>query len=407
MRWCVLQTSSVARSLPAIDRAPLWVEVVPHLDAKYGGIATSAPRAAVAAEATGIHRSAIVAFCSPDEQVTGLAASVDVFPLGRLKWLTSPALRRSLQQRLEDADAFHIHGLWQEHFAMVTAHAVDRRIPFVVSSHGMLDAWALHNKGVKKQVYSFMTARPRLARAACLRALTTTERDDFRRFGLRNPVATIPTGVDIPDVTAEEFLQRFPVLRGKRIVLYMGRIHHKKGPDLLCRAWAEIHRDFPDAHLVIAGPDSANTVHAIQTIVSERDLGASVLIPGLLDGRLPWSALRAAEIFVLPSHSEGLSRAVLEALGSSVPVLITHGCNFPEVRDHDCGLIVDTDERAVAGALAEMLRAPRSMLRRMGDNGARLIAERYSWSVVGRQQAALYRWVLGGGSPPPELPLDR
>jgi glycosyltransferase involved in cell wall biosynthesis len=385
---------------------PLWLEVLPHLDAKYGGIATSAPRASIAAAAAGAHRSAIAAFCLPDEQIGTVAGAVDLFPLGRLQWLTSPALRRRFHQTLAAADAYHIHGLWQEHSSMTAAYASRHGKPFVVSAHGMLDTWALDNKGFKKRLYAGLVERRHLARATCLRALTLTERDDYRRFGLRNPVAVIPNGVDIPETRSDEFFLRFPELRSKRIVLFMGRIHYKKGPALLCQAWARIHRSFPDAHLVIAGPDFENTSREVARLIADSGLSGSVSMPGLLQGSLTWAALRAAELFVLPSYSEGLSRAVLEALGCGLPVVITRACNFPEVAEHDCGLVIDADEEALARALSDMLGAPAAALQRMGRNGARLVRERFSWQVVGRQQALLYQWVLGGGAPPPELQVD-
>lgn len=388
------------------EPGPLWMEVLPHLDAKYGGIATSAPRASIAAAASGAHRSAIAAFCLPDEQTRTVAGAVALFPLGRLQWLTSPALRRRFQQTLARADAYHIHGLWQEHCSMTAAYATRQHKPFVVSAHGMLDAWALDNKGFKKRLYASLVERRHLARATCLRALTLTERDDYRRFGLRNPVAVIPNGVDIPEGRSDEFLLRFPELRGKRVVLFMGRIHYKKGPALLCRAWARVHRSFPDAHLVIAGPDFENTSREVARLVTDSGIGASVSMPGLFQGSLTWAALRAADLFVLPSYSEGLSRAVLEAMGCGLPVLITHACNFPEVAQHECGVVIDADEHALAGALSDMLRAPAAALQRMGQNGERLVRERFSWEVVGRQQALLYDWVLGGGVPPPELQLE-
>jgi glycosyltransferase involved in cell wall biosynthesis len=391
----------------ATQSRPLWIEVLPHLDARYGGIATSAPRASLAAASAGPHRSALAAFCLPDEATSGVGGQVDVFPLGRLKWWTNAALRRRFTQALTPADAYHIHGLWQEHCAMTAAHAGRQRKPYVVSTHGMLDAWALANKGVKKRLYAALSERRHLKHAACLRALTQTEREDCRRFGLRNPVAVIPNGVDIPPASSDEFLARFPHLRDKRLVLFMGRVHYKKGPALLCRAWAQIHRRFPDAHLVIAGPDFEETARDVQRLIAESDIGDSVSMPGLLQAPLTWSALRAAHTFVLPSYSEGFSRAVLEAMGCGVPVIVTRTCNVPEVTKHECGVVIEAEERALAGALSDMLRAPRDELRRMGQNGQRLVRERFSWEVVGEQLASLYRWVLGGGVPPAEVWADR
>jgi glycosyltransferase involved in cell wall biosynthesis len=399
---------------PHRDHAqPLWIEVLPHLDARYGGIATSAPRASIAAATAGAHRSALAAFCLPDETtadidgIDGIDGRVDVFPLGRMKWLTSAALRQRFTQALTPGDAYHIHGVWQEHCAMTAAHANRQRKPYVVSTHGMLDAWALANKSLKKRVYAALAERRHLKQAACVRALTQWERDDCRRFGLRNPVAVIPNGVEIPDVSSDEFFARFPDLLGKRLVLFMGRIHYKKGPAMLCRAWARIHRTYPDAHLVIAGPDFEDTARGVQQLIADSGIGPSVSMPGLLQGSLTWSALRAAHTFVLPSYSEGFSRAVLEAMGCGVPVIVTRQCNVPEVRQHECGVVIEADEAALANALSDMLRAPSAELRRLGQNGQQLVRERFSWQVVGRQLADLYRWVLGGGVPPAEIWADR
>jgi glycosyltransferase involved in cell wall biosynthesis len=157
---------------------------------------------------------------------------------------------------------------------------------------------------------------------------------------------------------------------------------------------------------VIAGPDFENTSREVARVIEECGMSASVSMPGLLQGPLTWSALRAAEVFVLPSYSEGLSRAVLEAMGSGVPVITTRGSNLPEVADHDCGVVIEPDERALAGALSDMLRAPRATLQRMGQNGERLVRERFSWDVVGRQLALMYEWILGGGAPPGELCVE-
>jgi glycosyltransferase involved in cell wall biosynthesis len=270
----------------------------------------------------------------------------------------------------------------------------------------MLDAWALRHKQLKKRVYGALVENRNLRRAACLRALTLSERDDFRRLGLRSPVAVIPNAVEIPDVDATQFLQRFPLLNGKRIVLYLGRLHHKKGPALLCQAWSRVRHQFGDAHLVIAGPDFENTQRDLEHLIGDLNLGSSVLLPGLLKGSLAASALKAATVFVLPSFSEGFSRALLEAMGAGVPVIATHACNFPEVAERNCGILIAPEQKALAAALQEMLAASPDQRQTLGHNGQQLVRERYSWPVVGGALAALYGWALGGGQPPPGLRVE-
>jgi glycosyltransferase involved in cell wall biosynthesis len=191
-------------------------------------------------------------------------------------------------------------------------------------------------------------------------------------------------------------------LRGKRLVLFLGRIHFKKGLDALCEAWTRVSRDWPDAQLVLAGPDFENTRKSVEKLLEERQIRSRVTFTGMLAGDLKWSALRAAECFVLPSYSEGLSVSVLEAMGMGVPVIVSEQCNLPEVAQHNCGWVIQP--RGPRGneleqALDDVLRVSSQMRARLGANGRRLVSQRYSWRVVGEQMSALYAWAQGGGFP--------
>src|ERR1019366_6678208 len=157
------------------------------------------------------------------------------------------------EDAIRKADVLQIHGLWQQQ--CITAGGIGRRHrkPIVISAHGMLERWALNNKRWKKGPYSLLVERPNLRSASVLRALTAAEASDYRRFGLRNPIAIIPSGVDpVGGAHPELFFSSWPDLRGRRLVLYLSRIHYKKGVDLLVEAWGRIAPHFTGAHLVIA-----------------------------------------------------------------------------------------------------------------------------------------------------------
>jgi glycosyltransferase involved in cell wall biosynthesis len=263
----------------------------------------------------------------------------------------------------------------------------------------MLEEWAMRSKWLKKAVYSLFIERRNLSRATCVRALTRTEVDDYRRFGLRNKVAVIPNGVDPPQTSdASRFLGAYPNLAGKRIVLFLSRLIYKKGLDLLCHAWSAISRKFPEAHLVIAGPDYGSR-GPIERLVDELGLRRSVTFPGMLASDLKWSALAAAEAFVLPSRSEGFSMAALEAIAAGVPVILTRQCNFPEVAAVGCGWVIEPDVAQLQGALEECLGAPAAERTRRSESGRLLAARRYSWPVIGAQMGEVYQWLLGGREP--------
>jgi glycosyltransferase involved in cell wall biosynthesis len=269
----------------------------------------------------------------------------------------------------------------------------------MISAHGMLEAWSLRQKALKKQIYSLLVERCNLDRAHCLRALTRFEAEDYRRFGLRQPIVVIPNGVDVPqDASPTWFFDTYPQLRGKRVVLFLGRIHVKKGVDLLCRAWAQM-RIGADKHLVIAGPDSENTLAGIRALVDELGLTHSVTFTGMLTGNRKWSALAAAHTFVLPSHSEGFSVSVLEALGLGVPAVISRACNFPEVDESKTGKIIDATVDEIASALSTVLSLPTVELQAMGERGKALVRDKYQWNVISQQFRETFDWMLGGSTP--------
>jgi glycosyltransferase involved in cell wall biosynthesis len=165
-----------------------------------------------------------------------------------------------INDAIRKADVVQIHGLWEQHCVTTGVLARRHRKPVVVSAHGMLESWAVRNKAWKKWPYSILIERPNLRRAAVLRALTPAEAHDYRRFGLNNPIAVIPNGVDLTQGPGPDLARSsWPEVRDRRLVLYMSRIHYKKGVDLLVEAWSRLTARFPDAHLVIAGPDFEGT----------------------------------------------------------------------------------------------------------------------------------------------------
>ena len=400
----------VAAPSPVRPIAPSrWVEVVSHLDPRYGGLSAAVPELA---EHLAPHNFAvsIAAFCAPQEhfQPAGLSpAQLSYWPASRVPWLKSsilPTTRTSLgasfRTQLHDAQGVHIHGLWEQSTLTAASTARTLAIPYILSAHGMLEPWALAAKRRKKQIYAALIERNIVARAACLHALTLAEAQHFIRFGARAPIAVIPNGIALPAHTSpDEFLTRFPQLRNRRIVLFLARLHPKKGLDLLIDAWGKVSPAFPEAQLVIAGADFENTRAIMEAETVTRGVARTVTFTGLLAGSLKWSALAAAEGFVLPSRSEGLSVSVLEAMGMGLPVIVTEPCNMPEVLEHRAGWQIQPDAAQLTSALAKLLDNTLQRNAQIGARGAELVRSRFSWSTVAAQMAELYRWVEGGPEP--------
>jgi glycosyltransferase involved in cell wall biosynthesis len=249
-------------------------------------------------------------------------------------------------------DAVVVNGIWQYH-SFGTWRALRKSdTPYVLYPHGMLDPWFKKQyplKHLKKWMY-WPWAEYRVLRDASAVLFTCEEerllaRSSFGLYRCNEVVVSYGTSKPIgdPDSERKEFFGRHPELIGKKLVLFMGRIHPKKGCDLLIEAFAKVVGTQPDWHLVIAGPDQVGWREKLHDRAVQLGLGPRVTWTGMLGGTIKWGALRAAEIFVLPSHQENFGIAVAEALAVSVPVLISNKVNIWREIECDRAGIVSED----------------------------------------------------------------
>lgn len=380
-----------------------WVSVVSHLDPRYGGLSSVVPQLSSRLVLSHQLRVDLAAFCEEEELYcadSNPEITITEWPASRLQWLSDRSLRDRFRNLLESADGVHIHGLWEQSTATGVTTARALRKPYILSAHGMLEPWALSNKRFKKKLYAALFERANVCGAACLHALTHAEARDYRRFGATGPIAVIPNGVTLPSSLAPDtFLEQFPFLRGKRILLFLGRIHYKKGLELLVESWSELAFRHPEAHLVLAGPDFEGTKARIEKLIGERGLSERVTFTGMLRQELKWSALAAAQCFVLPSYSEGLSVSVLEAMGIGLPVIITEQCNLPEVKQLGAGWEIQSEVGQLTSAIQDFLSNSIASNVEIGTRGRTLVRTRYDWDTVSESMAELYLWVGGGPRP--------
>ncbi|MCC8401258.1 glycosyltransferase [Paraburkholderia sp. MMS20-SJTN17] len=269
---------------------------------------------------------------------------------GLAPWLTANAKRY---------DAVIVHGLWQYHSFAAWRALHGSGVPYYVYVHGMLDPWfkeAYPLKHLKKWLY-WPWAEYRVLRDARAVIFTTEEertraRQSFWLYRAKERI--VPFGTTVPPVdpaaVREAFLQTVPESRGKRIVLFLGRIHAKKGCDLLIDAFARVASHDPALHLVIAGPDDTGWVPTLRARAEAAGVAQRLSLPGMLQGDLKWGAFHASDVFVLPSHQENFGVAVAEALGCGLPVLISDKVNvWREIEADGAGLVaadtVDGTER--------------------------------------------------------------
>ncbi len=315
----------------------------------------------------------------------------------------SPDLHQRLQ-RLAPPGVIHSHGLWMYPGLAARKSALQSGYRLLISPHGMLEPWALNHSGWKKRLAGLLFENKNLRRADCLHALCRGEADHFRRYGLKNPIAIIPNGVDLDEYSGPPtgvIEQTFPDTKGRRRVLFLSRLHQKKGLSNLLAAWRSIGPDFKGWQLLIAGSGELSYEQELKGLAEGLIRDKSALFLGPRFGRDKAQIFAAADVFVLPSFSEGFSMAILEAAASGLPVLLTRECNFPELAQANGAVEISTDIRVIETGLRQILGLSDEQRKAMGQRGRELVARSYTWSAVAEQMHRVYLWLVGA-APAPE-----
>jgi len=333
-----------------------------------------------------------------------------------------------------EPDITHTHGVWVYPSIATNHYSRRKQSPYLISAHGMLDRWAVENSRWKKVIAHFLYEGAHLRGARCLRALCEAEARAMRELRLDNEIAIIPNGIDLLESgkqTAESRNAPWTgcVETGRKVLLYLGRIHPKKGLANLLKAWAEIQNSkFKIKNpagwvLAIAGWDQGGHELEIKRLCEEMGL-AWTDVRGQGSGKEfgvgnsarsgAWSVVflgpqfngaKAAcyahcDGFILPSFSEGVPMTVLEAWVNSKPVLMTPQCNLPEGFTSGAALRMEPTVASMTDRLNEFWRMTDAERAAMGSRGHALAAERFVWPRIAEQTKELYEWMLGGGSRP-------
>ncbi len=316
----------------------------------------------------------------------------------------SRALKNQLGARIAEFDVVHSHGLWMWSDYLAFASARGARKPHLISPHGMLEPWALSNSARKKKLMRSLFQNRALKGARVLHALCEAEARTMRELGLQNPIAVVPNGVNLSEFAAlpapDEFDAQFPAAKDHRVLLFMARLHPKKGLLPLLQAWRELAPRFPDWLLVLAGPDEGGHRAQLEAAAEQFALENAVLFTGMLDGALKRAALSRADAFVLPSFSEGFSIAILEAMACGLPVVLTPECHFPDAVRAGAALEAAPEAADLQEKLRALMETSDGARGEMGARGRDLAAQKYTWERVAADFERLYLWALEKGEQP-------
>jgi glycosyltransferase involved in cell wall biosynthesis len=300
----------------------------------------------------------------------------------------APGFPAWLAQNAHRFDAVIVNGLWQYHGYGTRRGLRASEVPYFVYPHGMLDPWfkrAYPLKHCKKWLYWNAIERRVLRDAAAVLFTTEQERllaqETFPRARWASRVVGYGIAAPEPDAAAqlESFFDAFPHLRGRHLYLHLGRIHPKKGCDLLVRAFAEIQPRDARAHLVMAGPDEMGWTRELTRLAASLGVEQHISWTGMLSGPAKWGALRAAHVFALPSHQENFGVSVAEALACGVPVLISDQVNIcREVEAADAGLVAADTLQGTRESLRRWVGLPLAQQEAMRANAVRCFAQHFT-----------------------------
>ena len=312
--------------------------------------------------------------------------------------LCSPEARKALLAT--EADVLHMEALWRfPHRWMVDWKKRYKNKPIVCSPHGMLDPYIIQSQGKIKRIVSDLFFQKGLEAVDCYHALCRKELEDIRAYGLKQPVAIIPNGVNFPDNAKVQRRKD-----NKLHLLYLGRLHRKKGIDILLKAIAEIKSEHPGFlnkwHVDVVGWDHENCKAELEKIVREGQIQDFVTFHGGLFGEAKQRVYATSDAYILPSHGEGLPMTVLEAWSWHLPVLMTPYCNIPEGFDADAAIRIDDNVSSVKKGLTALFGMNDKQREEMGNRGYRLAKERFTWEASAEKMIRLYSWLLGRADKP-------
>jgi glycosyltransferase involved in cell wall biosynthesis len=338
---------------------------------------------------------------------------------GPAKAYYAPELKRLAAEAVEQAEWFHGHGLYVWTNMWLGGEARKRGKPLVYHPQGFFDPWILRRSRGKKHLAHWLFEDKNIAYVRWWRAVSNKEAEQIRAVvGDRAVVHVIPNGVDLDEVDAIDTARvaggelkvkgndgeagtsdsqlftsygAWTRRRRPKRLLFLSRIHAKKGLDLLVPAWGKLTREFPDWELLIVGPDEGGYQATVEKMIAESGCGETCWIHPAVSGVEKHALLRTADLFVLPSYSEGFPMAVLEAAAHRIPVVQTDECNFPELTAAGGAWECKPERNAIEDALRIALIAQDAERTERGLRGRALVEKSYSWDQIAEQVLAACR----------------
>lgn len=314
-------------------------------------------------------------------------------------WRAAPGANRVLEAQVSQADVIHLHGAWMWVQWAAARAAARQRKPFLLSLHGMLEPWMWQRQSwlhrLKKTIYWWGVAYPAFRQAHLVHAIHPGEARNLRTYLPHVPIEVIGHSLNLEAI--DLILADIPLVANPEpYILFLGRLHPKKGIDLLIQAFARL--ESPRLKLKIAGPvEARQAAYAarLEKMVQEAGLGPKVEFLGEVQGAQKWALLRDAWVFCLPSYSEAIGMVNPEAAACRTPVITTPATGLDQTWVDAGGMLVDTDPEALAQALKQAQAWTAEERAHRGERLYQLVETTYSWKATSTRWINLYKSLAG------------
>jgi len=315
----------------------------------------------------------------------------------RLKVLEPSFTRKEIAQYLKD-EKYHliqIQSMWDWPYHKVMVEARKLGIPYIVTPRGMLEPWSLSQKKWKKKLAWWLYQRNDVQKSVCVFTTAKMEAEHVTNLGITTCKAVIPNGIE-----TDSYPCKTSVDVVKKQVLFLSRVHVKKGIEVLFEVWKQIHPDYEDWQLLVIGNGEAEYIHSLENRVECLGLKESIKILPPVFGNDKIQIYQESALFCLPSYSENFGMAIAEAMSCGTPVITTTNCPWNILNDTKTGWCIDLNVDNLERALREALSMNPTELYDMGQKASKLIYENFDYRNVTRKTLKLYEWLLNGGEKP-------
>ena len=315
----------------------------------------------------------------------------------KLKVLSPSFSRKEIAKYLADErfELIQIQSVWEMPYHKVILEARKQNIPYIVTPRGMLEPWSLSQKKWKKKLAWWLYQRNDVQKSACVFTTAKMEAEHVCKLGITTRKAVIPNGIETDAYPCKSSVEGV-----KKQVLFLSRVHVKKGIELLFEAWKRLHSDYVDWQLLVIGNGEAEYIHSLENRVESLGLKDSIKILPPVFGEAKIKVYQESAIFCLPSFSENFGMVIAEAMSCGTPVITTTNCPWEILNETNTGWCVDLSVENLEHALREAMGMDANALYDIGQRASKLIYDNFDYRSVTRKTLRLYEWLLNSGEKP-------